>query len=651
MSISSAPGKKSNLLHIGSAELLCKKCYEYYGYPDWLGYCSLCYKELYPPKIKQGEIKQSRKISRSVSDASESSLSLRFSKFEEKKKQHSEKRSTTIKSIMKRGHSSKETSPQSVGKERQPSFENQAYKDFSESISLFPDANIIFKQVRSVIDQINKSKDHSIDELSEIIQEFYQNLSDRMKTQSAFHKKTPEELEQLMDHCEKYLMTRLYKTVFGQISSEDEDKDLALQGRIRSLNWVTAQHLETDINEKHPEVRDLIDKAITDIIEMDSKKIPKEKLICIVQCSKNIFAVLRVCRGTPASADEFLPALVYIVLKANPPRLQSNIKYITRFSNPSRLMSGEDGYYFTNLCCAVAFIENLTAESLNLSKEEFDRYMSGEAVPPGSSNQNPALCEGLRVIYQNLTDLSDLRLRQEKLEDDILSLQEDLEKLMTQTKILMQLSEIVFIEEINSINSIGQKINMKISEQYSDVKLEKLMQKLIITKMNVIELKKVILNVKSVSEEVQAVINRTAYIRQPYKIPSNIDIRLVPSAVRHRVEREVEMQELISLEDLSHKSVENKVFQKLADYQNSQEITKLSSQDNDSIASDNLETVEVPTVIECIQNASSSQQGFPLDPLSPEPASSTENLHLPPPLQPIILSSPQGSESQNKDIP
>ncbi|XP_067128066.1 rab5 GDP/GTP exchange factor-like isoform X2 [Centruroides vittatus] len=586
MSISSAPGKKSNLLHIGSAELLCKKCYEYYGYPDWLGYCSLCYKELYPPKIKQGEIKQSRKILRSVSDASESSLSLRFSKFEEKKKQHSEKRSTTIKSIIKRGHSSKETSPQSVGKERQPSFENQAYKDFSESISLFPDANIIFKQVRSVIDQINKSKDHSIDELSEIIQEFYQNLYDRMKTQSAFHKKTPEELEELMDHCEKYLMTRLYKTVFGQISSEDEDKDLALQGRIRSLNWVTAQHLETDINEKHPEVRDLIDKAITDIIEMDSKKIPKEKLICIVQCSKNIFAVLKVCRGTPASADEFLPALVYIVLKANPPRLQSNIKYITRFSNPSRLMSGEDGYYFTNLCCAVAFIENLTAESLNLSKEEFDRYMSGEAVPPGSSNQNPALCEGLRVIYQNLTDLSDLRLRQEKLEEDILSLQEDLEKLM-----------------------------------------------------------------KSVSEEVQAVINRTAYIRQPYKIPSNIDIRLVPSAVRHRVEREIEMQELISLEDLSHKSVENKVFQKLADYQNSQEITKLSSQDNDSIASDNLETVEVPTVIECVQNASSSQQVFPVDPLSPEPASSTENLHLPPPLQPIILSSPQGSESQNKDIP
>lgn len=588
MSISSASasGKKSKLLHIASAELLCKKCYEYYGYPDWLGYCSLCYKELYPPKTKQGESKQTRKISRSISDASESSLSLHFSKFEEKKKQHSEKRTKTIKSIIKRGNTLKETSPHTLWKERQPSFESQQlYKDLSEFVKLFPDADIIFKLVHSVIEQVNKSKDHSIDESSEIIQDFYQSLSERMDTQSAFHEKTPEELENLMDYCEKYIMTRLYKTVFGQISSEDEDKDLALQGRIRSLNWVTAEHLKIDINEKHPEVRDLIDKAITDIIEMDSKRIPKEKLICIVQCSKNIFAVLKVCHGTPASADEFLSALVYIVLKANPPRLQSNIKYITRFSKPSRLMSGEDAYYFTVLNCAVNFIENLNAELLNLSKDEFDRYMSGEAVPPGCSNQNPALCEGLRLIYQNLADLTDLRLRHEKIMEDISALQQDIEKLK-----------------------------------------------------------------KNISDEVQTVINRTAYISQPYKIPANIDIRLVPSALRNRVTKEIELQELITLEDESN-SVENKVFQKLADYQSSQKIMKHANQDDDiKNMSDDLEIVEVPTANECIQNLSSNQ-ALPLDPLSPEPSSSTENLHLPPPLQPIILSSPQGSEVQNKDIP
>uniref|UniRef100_UPI003AAE713F rab5 GDP/GTP exchange factor isoform X1 n=1 Tax=Centroberyx gerrardi TaxID=166262 RepID=UPI003AAE713F len=487
-------------IHVDQSELLCKKGCGYYGNAAWQGLCSKCWREEYQ-RARQKQIQDdwvlAEKLQREEEAAYASSQGAQsqsqsqstppqaqpgqsslgpFSKFEEKKTNEKTRKVTTVKKFFS---PSSRTAPKKAPSEREKSLrdwrgiftpswemgsptealvarlrETQDGKTPSPSISrqssmetdrvsrdfvdflknLQKPGREIHKQCRAFIESMSCKKDLTADELSECVQDFYQNMSDRLMSH---FKGSSECVEQVMDQVEKYIMTRLYKSVFCPETTDDEKKDLATQNRIRALHWVTIQMLCVSMDEEIPEVSDNVVKAITDVIEMDSKRVPRDKLACITRCSKHIFSAIKITKNEPASADDFLPALIYIVLKANPPRLQSNIQYITRFCNPSRLMTGEDGYYFTNLCCAVAFIEKLDAQSLNLSPEEFERYMLGQASPRqhdaegdwpqtgpvlGTAAANPVLAQ----LHHNLELLSGLSSRQEKLTEAAQNLQSDL---------------------------------------------------------------------------------------------------------------------------------------------------------------------------------------------------------------------------------
>ena len=59
--------------------------------------------------------------------------------------------------------------------------------------------------------------------------------------------------------------------------------------------------------------------------------------------------------GELPGADDFLPAMILVLKKANPPRLQSNLTFIQEYCPASRLMS-EAGYIFTHVASAMAFL-------------------------------------------------------------------------------------------------------------------------------------------------------------------------------------------------------------------------------------------------------------------------------------------------------
>jgi hypothetical protein len=66
--------------------------------------------------------------------------------------------------------------------------------------------------------------------------------------------------------------------------------------------------------------------------------------------------------------------MVYITIRANVPRLRSNFKFISSFTDPED-MADEKYCFFTHLQSAVAFIEMVNDTSLNIDKSSYDQFM------------------------------------------------------------------------------------------------------------------------------------------------------------------------------------------------------------------------------------------------------------------------------------
>eukprot|EP01135_Chromosphaera_perkinsii_P000980 Nk52_evm6s155 gene=Nk52_evmTU6s155 len=209
-------------------------------------------------------------------------------------------------------------------------------------------------------------------QMIEEVQSFLQGMADDIATHPLWRRSPEAEIENSIDGIEKYVMTKLYNNVFLPKDMDDGVKDEELAARISSFNWIVPRNLDIDISKDIDGVRYFL-LAKKELNKVDSKRAPQDKLNCIVKCSKCLFHVLQLCekmKGKAASADEFLPLLIYLVLKTNPVRLHSNIQYLSRYCNTRKMISGEAGYYFTNMCCAVEYISKLTEESLTMDVPE-----------------------------------------------------------------------------------------------------------------------------------------------------------------------------------------------------------------------------------------------------------------------------------------
>lgn len=434
---------------IQQKDLQCLNGCGFYGNAQWNGLCSKCYRER---TIKERHIKQYRPVrgdsqhgkhhhqhhhSQQQAEHHARVLQGPSSKGGTAPKEEDKKKKRNLMDLLKKSGPAKESEKhdrKSHGghhHHRQPMDKlEQEYQEALKALKIEDAAKRELKYFIEMLDQKIRKKhaDCSIEEVSDIVQNGYTKFQEYMNVENSKFANVPQETKELvLDFFEKCIMTMNHGRLFSPPTTDDEEKDSQIQKRIRQLNWINAKHLVCSIDEVNSEVRDLVYTAITELVSMDSFHSPQEKLECVVRCCRNIFSLLKQSVGGPASADEFLPAFIFVVLKANPVRLHSNINFITRFSNARRLMSGEGGYYFTNLCCAISFIENLTPESLSMSVDEFNGLMTGEKSGPSAWESALMACESLHLISENMKTMKGLGARNDEILKNIDLLNEDID--------------------------------------------------------------------------------------------------------------------------------------------------------------------------------------------------------------------------------
>ncbi|KAK1625424.1 hypothetical protein BDP81DRAFT_327722 [Colletotrichum phormii] len=257
-------------------------------------------------------------------------------------------------------------------------------------------ADPVARYLKSFLSEFGK-RQWMVHEQVKIIGDFLAFIANKMAQCEVWRDVSDAEFDNAREGMEKLVMNRLYTQTFspaipppqpipgakpkrrggerpmgpgrrGQ-HQEDVERDDILTQKINIYAWLREEHL--DIPPAGDSGKRFLKLAQQEILKIKSYRAPRDKIICVLNCCKVIFGLLKHSKSD-SSADSFMPLLIYVVLQANPEHLVSNVQYILRFRNQEKL-GGEAGYYLSSLMGAIQFIENMDRTTLTITDEEFEK--------------------------------------------------------------------------------------------------------------------------------------------------------------------------------------------------------------------------------------------------------------------------------------
>ncbi|EDL93172.1 GTPase activating protein and VPS9 domains 1 (predicted) [Rattus norvegicus] len=190
------------------------------------------------------------------------------------------------------------------------------------------------------------------------VEDFLQFLYGAMAQDVIWQNASEEQLQDAQLAIERSVMNRIFKLAFYPNQDGDILRDQVLHEHIQRLSKVvTANHRALQIPEVY--LREAPwPSAQSEIRTISAYKTPRDKVQCILRMCSTIMNLLSLANeDSVPGADDFVPVLVFVLIKANPPCLLSTVQYISSFY--ASCLSGEESYWWMQFTAAVEFIKTI----------------------------------------------------------------------------------------------------------------------------------------------------------------------------------------------------------------------------------------------------------------------------------------------------
>jgi len=197
-----------------------------------------------------------------------------------------------------------------------------------------------------------------MDEKTELVVQFLNRLWNSLEQEPMLAATNDQQRSEARKAVERAIFSQIYIYALYPNQEADASRDLVLQQHIARLGEVvTPNHRDLKIPRRY-QYECPWPAAQAELRRLAAFKMPADKVHCISRVSSIIMNLLSLAqdKAVPA-ADDFVPVLVFVIIKANPPSLLSTVQLVDNFYRDR--LCGEECYWWMQFVGAVEFIKTM----------------------------------------------------------------------------------------------------------------------------------------------------------------------------------------------------------------------------------------------------------------------------------------------------